>query len=415
MIGPGWTGSDVRVLAPPYLDTAADRPVAVAVLSDRGWFADACADESVLVRLRRLVHPRGVLLVPSAHEDSHHHLLARHGFDEVHNVRPATRIWLEHAAGQLREPATWLAARQRRSSAPARDPLSAGSDTPPRHQGTNNAAHRVAYIVCVRDEAPRLPALLDSLDGTAEFSRFKRQFVFVINGCSDNSERLLEAYAAQRDGVFVTRSAPGITQAFVTGIRQCSGASLIGKIDADVTFEPDLLDRLEQTFVGSQPPRVAYADPVCLDPPVVHARGEQDPNALTSRSYYVAKACLLVADDLRDPATQRLMLSVCSDDIVLSAVLVWRHGLDAIRRASEARVRFSTLRTFEDLVRQLSRVESALRRLVECAPHLAPLLDVFDQRVEDVEYARVLEHAATCTAYTEEWLRLDSAKTGPRL
>ena len=102
-----------------------------------------------------------------------------------------------------------------------------------------NALTRVSVIIPTRNEAARVPAMLQGLPPAVE--------LVVVDASDDGTDRLVEALRPERTRVI--RSTARIAAARQIGAREASGSWLLFS-DADVRFEPGFFDRLPRRLVG---------------------------------------------------------------------------------------------------------------------------------------------------------------------
>lgn len=106
---------------------------------------------------------------------------------------------------------------------------------------------KISLIVCTRNRAPRLPNALDA------FSRMRTsgdwQVVIVNNGSTDETQALLERFAARDPAhvVLVQQPIRGLANAQNAGLEHASG-EIIAFTDDDCYPEPDYLDRIRECF-----------------------------------------------------------------------------------------------------------------------------------------------------------------------
>ena len=129
-------------------------------------------------------------------------------------------------------------------------------------------ARRLAIVVavCFLDEEEHLPRLLDSL---AAQTRLPARLLLVDDGSTDGSQRLATKFAEAHPWATVLRRPPrppardrlagaGELLAFQWAVSELSGQwDVIAKLDADISFNPRLIETIEQRFLAD--PRLGIA------------------------------------------------------------------------------------------------------------------------------------------------------------
>lgn len=128
----------------------------------------------------------------------------------------------------------------------------------------------VTVVVPCYNEADTLPYLLKTMEGVGRAleDRYRLSYVFVDDGSTDDTWRVLQSLVGQRDGVQTVRHQvnKGIAQAILTGIAAARD-EFVCSIDADCTYDPHQLASI-------LPPLEAGADLVTASPyhPEGHVR-----------------------------------------------------------------------------------------------------------------------------------------------
>lgn len=99
----------------------------------------------------------------------------------------------------------------------------------------------ISVIVPAYNNAPWLPRCLDSLLAQ---TGVELEIIVVNDGSTDETEAVLDGYAAEHDRVrAVHKENGGVTSARLRGVREASG-SWIGFVDGDDEIEPQMYFRL---------------------------------------------------------------------------------------------------------------------------------------------------------------------------
>ncbi len=269
-----------------------------------------------------------------------------------------------------------------------------------------------SFIIPVYNEEKNLRQFLTFVENSENKTNTKREYIFVINGCTDNSEEVLVRYLKQSllDWKLL-KSDKGITPAYKKGIEERNLDGFIGKLDADVVLHPHLLDLMQMDMVENENLQVTYAEPTPLD--AINAYNANDHNArlMSKRLYFTSKASICREDPFVKHDLEEILKGVMAEDIFLSFYYAYYYGLDSIGRTPNGLVYCKTLGNFEDLVKQQSRADSDIKRLFEAHPSFAILGRIMEQEVySGTEYHSLVEKARVNKKYVEEWTRIMSTK-----
>ena len=380
---------------------------------------EACpevAAASVLAEMQRVLHPDGVLyLVLPANFGAPIAALRNLGFDVITTSSPAAHRTRADSLALIL-PSDSVVVTARRPFQPHAHDSPFGTRTFRARvesvvRSAGFAPRDVSYVIPVRNESPRLPYFLSFLEVCTNVLGSNREFIFVTNGCTDDSDVVIDCYLAETSlAAHRVSSEPGILPAILAGTRCRSLDGLIGKLDADTILHPQVLDLLESHLLSDDRLQVVYGEPTAVDAQGPFNEADHVPAVLSKRLYFTAKASLLREDFLSRSELAQVRRGVCAEDIFLSFYLAFYYGLESISRAPGALVYSKTVGTFEDVVRQQSRSASDITRLMAAFPPFGMLQEVFEQQVRSVEYAALLQQANASAGYVDEWTRIPSTK-----
>lgn len=269
-----------------------------------------------------------------------------------------------------------------------------------------------SFIIPVYNEEKNLRQFLTFVENSKNNTNTKREYIFVINGCTDKSEEVLVRYLDQSllDWKLL-KSDKGITPAYKKGIEERNLDGFIGKLDADVVLHPHLLDLMQMDMVENENLQVTYAEPTPLDAVNIYNANDHRAELMSKRLYFTSKASICREDPFVKHDLEEILKGVMAEDIFLSFYYAYYYGLDSIGRTPHGLVYCKTVGNFEDLVKQQSRAESDIKRLFEAHPSFAILGRIMEQEVyPGTDYYSLMVKARANKKYVEEWTRIMSTK-----
>lgn len=276
---------------------------------------------------------------------------------------------------------------------------------------TNPNKPAVSWVVAVYNEERNLPHFLAFLEASYNNTGMEREFIFVLNGCTDRSEEILTNFVnATELTASVTHSELGILPAFRKGIASRSLDGFVGRFDADIVLHPQTLDLLQMHLAENTAARVTYAEPLTLESETIFNTAAHHPEVMSKRLYYTGKTSLYRQDPYLEDGVADRPPQLVADDIFTSFNFIYHKGFKAISRAPHAVVYEKVIGNFEDLTKQTSRANSEIKRVFEAYPHFRILGDLTQQDVAPGAYHDLLKAADDNSFYVEEWSRLESTK-----
>lgn len=269
-----------------------------------------------------------------------------------------------------------------------------------------------SFVIPVYNEAKNLPHFLAFLENAENQTGTEREFVFVVNGCTDNSEHIIRRYLAQSYlNARIISSDRGIIPAFKAGLEDRQLDGYVGKLDADTILHPHTLDLMQMHLTDNEGAEVTYAEPTPLDGQSDYNQAEHNPILRSKRLYYHGRTSLYRHNPLEGLKDQNIPADLKAEDIFLSFYYAYFHGLDSISRTPHALVYGRTTRTFEDLVTQVSRSKSEISRIYEAYPPFKILGKVLEREVYPGAYRSVTEQAMGQAVDTvDEWTQIRNTK-----
>lgn len=250
-----------------------------------------------------------------------------------------------------------------------------------------------SFIIPVYNEERNLPHFMASLEHTTNRINSPREFIFVLNGCTDNSGEIIRRYmkGSRLKMKLIECSQRGIVPAFVAGIANRDMQGYVGKIDADILLHPHTLDLLIMDLTQNPQSYVTYAEPFPIDSVCVYNQVEHNP-PLRSRRLYIHGRTSLYRDDPFSLLTDRTPLEkIQVEDIFLSFFFAYFLGLDSIRRCPHAIIYSKTVKSLEDLAIQTARVSLELERIFNIYPPFRILKELLTREIYSSQYLSLLD------------------------
>ncbi len=269
-----------------------------------------------------------------------------------------------------------------------------------------------SFVIPVHNEAKNLRHFLAFLENAENQIGAKREFVFAVNGCTDNSEQIIREYleGSYLNGRVIT-SEKGIVPAFKAGIRDRKLDGFVGKLDADTVLHPHALDLMQMFLVEHEDVQVTYAEPTPLDAQGDYNQAEHNPIMRSKRLYYHGRTSLYRSNPMEKLINHETPQELKAEDIYLSFFYAYFHGLNAMAKAPHALVYSKTVQNFGDFVAQTSRSKSEVRRVYAAYPPFQLLEQVLEREIYSRQYRSITQTAAEqATTNVDEWTRLRSTK-----
>lgn len=277
---------------------------------------------------------------------------------------------------------------------------------------THLAVPDASFVITIYNEANNLPHFLSFLEAIKNETGMRREFIFVLNGCTDESENILHTFLNQTalKAKVITSLEKGILPAFKEGMRNRDYDGFVGRFDADIFLHPHTLDLMQMHLAENKLAQVTYAEPLSMDSPSAYNEPWYNPNILSKRLYYTGKTSLYrenphVREDIRDMPS-----NLIADDIFTSFYLTYFYGLGSISRTPHALVYEKVVNNFDDLVNQQSRCDSEITRILDAYPHFNNLNGLTVQEVFPSAYLDLINKTKEKSTYVEDWIRLESTK-----
>jgi glycosyltransferase involved in cell wall biosynthesis/SAM-dependent methyltransferase len=268
------------------------------------------------------------------------------------------------------------------------------------------------FVVPVHNEAKNLPHFLAFLENSQNQTDTQREFIFVVNGCTDGSEDIIRKYLEQSFlNARVVTSETGIIPAFKKGVEERTLQGFIGKLDADAVLHPHALDLMQMNLVENGKLQVTYAESTPLDSQSIYNQAEHNPILRSKRLYYHGRTSLYREDPFLELAEREIPPELKAEDIFLSFYYTYFYGLNSVAPTPHALVYAKTVGNFEDLVHQVSRSGSEIERVYKAYPPFSILGKVLEREVYPGQYRSLTDRARGEAANNvAEWTRLGSTK-----
>lgn len=270
----------------------------------------------------------------------------------------------------------------------------------------------VSYIITVKNEAANLPHLLSFMENITDYTLMNREFIFVLNGCTDNSKDLILKYASgsKHDIKVISSTKIGIVPAFKAGIKARKYDGLVGRFDADIILHPHTLDLMQMHLLEHPDVKVTYAEPQTFEPLSDYNEPWHVSTKVSKRLYYVGKTSLYQQNPFYDKHISSRPSEIIADDVFTSFYFVYYFGFDSISRTPNAIVYEKVANGFDDLVKQLSRISSEIQRIFTHYPEFEVLNLALEQELYKSRYRSLTRRALRKVTYVDGWTRLESTK-----
>jgi len=268
------------------------------------------------------------------------------------------------------------------------------------------------FVIPVHNEERSLPHFLTSLEYSSNLIGAQREFIFVVNGCTDNSEEIIRQYIS---GSFLdmklTSSEKGIVKAFRTGIEARNIQGFVGKLDADTLLHPHSLDLMSMFLVEHSNVQVTYSEPMPIDSQFPYNEAEHNPIIRSKRLYLHGRTSLYREDPFATITNQDILHTIQVEDMFLSFYFAYFYGLESIAKTPHALVYSKTVKNLDDLVTQIARSASEMARIFDAYPSFKILEKLLEREIYPSQYKQIVEEAKRQTPETiNEWTQLKSTK-----
>lgn len=273
-------------------------------------------------------------------------------------------------------------------------------------------AEPATFIVPVHNEENNLAHFLTFLESASHRIEAPREFVFVINGCTDKSEEILRHYLGQThlDARVVT-SDKGIMVAFQKGIEERKYKGPVGKLDADTILHPHALDLMQMFLAESPEVGVTYSEPLPLNAKTEFNAVDYTPELRSRRLFHHGRASLYREDPFDQLADRELPKALRAEDYFLSFYFTYFRGLGSMVRTPHAMVYGKSVQNFDDLATQVARTGAEIDRVTQVFPPFNILRKLLRREIFSPEYKKLVADAEQVEIDTTgEYARLSSTK-----
>jgi len=270
----------------------------------------------------------------------------------------------------------------------------------------------VTFVIPTYNEERNIRHFLSSLETAENQIGAKREFIFVVNGCTDNTEKIITDYIPESFlDIKLVSSDKGVVKAFYQGITSRSYHGFVGKLDADSLLHPHALDLMHMFLVDNQEVRATYAEPTPIDSQFPCNEAEHFPFIRSKRLYIHGRASLYRLNPFEDLPSGKILDSMQVEDMFLSFFYAYFYGIDSIVQTPHALVYSKTVKNVDDLVRQISRGKSEKQRVFDFYPPFQILDRLMEREIYPSQYRQIMENAAQqANSEVKEWTQLQSTK-----
>lgn len=268
------------------------------------------------------------------------------------------------------------------------------------------------FIVPIHNEERNLVHFLSSLDRSSNRINAQREFIFVINGCTDNSEEIVTQYLENTKlSVKLVHSAKGILTALQQGIKERTYQGFVGKLDADCIIHSHALDLMQMYLTENPNVSVTYSEPQPKDNLTPYNQAEHISHLRSKRLFFHGRTSLYRTNPFIELTNEEPPPTLRAEDYFFSFFYTYFRGLSSIARTPHAIVYGKSIQTFSDLAIQISRANAEIDRVCAIYPPFAVVRKLLDREIFPGPYKDIVE-AATGQVQEETtgWTRLESTK-----
>jgi glycosyltransferase involved in cell wall biosynthesis len=268
-----------------------------------------------------------------------------------------------------------------------------------------------SFVIPVYNEAASLPGFLRSLEASANLTETPREFIFVLNGCTDESESIIKEFIKKTAlNCRIITSAKGIMTAFLAGVSARKLSGFVGKLDADVVMDNQALDLLQMHLIENAKVMAAYSEPLPRSPANPYNLIYFQPSIFSQRLFYIGQTCLLRSVPFDRPTVTRMVSGLQGEDIFLNQYFIYFFGFESIAQVPHAHTYVKTIDSMDGMVRAISRLYSEVRRVNMAFPPFTILTKVLGLEFYSPEYQKLYAEAMSKLQYVEDWTRIESMK-----
>lgn len=269
----------------------------------------------------------------------------------------------------------------------------------------------ISYIIPVYNEAKNLPLFLDSLGSSKYRLQNNIEYIFVLNGCDDDSGEVIKNYARKsKRNIILTESEKGINNALLAGEKARKYSGLIGKLDADIALHPQAIDTMTMHLLSNPGLEVTYAEPIPVNTQNQYNEVEHDKQLRSRRLYYHGRASLFQNNPCEIGMYAKNSNKLLCEDVLLSYYFAYFRGLDSISSAPHSYVYSKSPDNLPDLELQRSRLAREIQNVHKLFPPFAILDSLFERDIYSRSYREILRRIHTGKTTINEWGKIRSTK-----
>jgi len=238
----------------------------------------------------------------------------------------------------------------------------------------------LSIIVPVCNEEKNLPHFFWSLlAGIKNAPLSDLEVIFSLNGCTDQSEELIEYLKAKVDfPVEVIETEKGILPAFIDGIKVRKLNGFICKADVDAFSHSHALGLMYMFLSQQRNIEATYATPIPSEKAInLYNIGEWHQSFRSQRRYIHGRFSMYKRNpfELFNPNMLRESGAVV-EDMILSSCYVYYHGLDSIAPTPHAVVKSASASSLEEVVFKRVRIRRENKRILNQFPQFKVLKNI---------------------------------------
>ena len=269
----------------------------------------------------------------------------------------------------------------------------------------------ISFIIPVYNEADRLPLFIESLNRLTNRLGNSIEYIFVLNGCSDQSREIIENdISALGIRAILIESNKGINSAIFEGVKARTFDGLIGKLDADTTLHPQTIDLMTMHILSNPELEVVYAEPIPKNIKNKYNEVEHNKSLRSKRVYYHGRTSLFRHNPCKIEMFAENINNLLCEDVLLSYYFAYFKGLNSMAAAAHAYTYSETVENFSGLELQKQRLAQEIRNVHNVSAPFAILDNIFKRDVYSESYRRILKKINVNNVDIKEWKKIRSAQ-----
>ncbi len=244
----------------------------------------------------------------------------------------------------------------------------------------------LTIVIPVRNEASNLPQFFRNFSRSLQeivSLGIQTEVIFALNGCTDESELLIEEYIQENSQFSLKKIATpkGILSAFISGIEAKELDGHVAKIDIDTAANEWMLSWIYMYLSENPNLHVTYAEVLPLeDKPVLYSIAEMHQEFRTERVYFHGRMSMYRQNPLAHLPKELIeSTGALVEDVLLSCFYAYYKGLDSMGVTPGAVVRSTTLNSYEKMYHNWVRAGNEIRKICDAFPQFEILRTIMQR------------------------------------